>query len=111
MSTPPAKFANLVSRPLDLRRSRLETMLNPRSVALIGASEKPNSVGQTIMQNLLSFDGAVYPINPERPTVFNVKAFPSIGDAPGPVDLAVIATPAVTVPGLISECAAAGVKG
>jgi acetyltransferase len=80
-------------------------------VALIGASEKPNSVGQTIMQNLLSFDGAVYPINPKRPTVFDAKAFPSIGDAPGPVDLAVIATPAVTVPSLISECAAAGVKG
>ena len=86
-------------------------MLNPRSVAVIGATETPNSVGQTIMQNLLSFNGIVYPINPKRQTVYSVKAFPKIGEAPGPVDLAVIATPAATVPSLISECAAAGVKG
>ena len=111
MSTPLANPATLVTLPLDLRRSRLETMLNPRSVALIGATETPNSVGQTIMQNLLSFDGTVYPINPKRPTVLGVEAYPKIGDAPDPVDLAVIATPAATVPGLISECAMAGVKG
>jgi acetyltransferase len=86
-------------------------MLNPRSVALIGASEAPNSVGQTIMQNLLSLDGTVYPINPKRETVFGVKAFPKISEAPGPVDLAMIATAAATVPNIISECAAAGVKG
>jgi acetyltransferase len=89
----------------------METMLNPRSVAVIGATETPNSVGQTIMQNLLSFHGTVYPINPKRETVFSLKAFPKISETPGPVDLAVIATPAATVPSLISECAAAGVKG
>jgi acetyltransferase len=86
-------------------------MLNPRSVALIGATETPNSVGQTIMQNLLSFDGTVYPVNTKRQTVQGIKAFSAIGEVPGPVDLAVIATPAVTVPNLINECAAAGVKG
>jgi acetyltransferase len=101
----------MVSLSLDGRRSRLETMLNPRSVALIGATETPNSVGQTIMQNLLSFDGTVYPINPKRETVLGVKAFPKINEAPGPVDLAIIATAAATVPNIISECAAAGVKG
>src|SRR5258708_20804955 len=111
MSTPSTSPANLISLPLEQRRSRLETMLNPRSVAVIGATETPNSVGQTIMQNLLSFNGIVYPINPKRQTVYSVKAFPKIGEAPGPVDLAVIATPAATVPSLISECAAAGVKG
>ena len=111
MSTSLTNPVSLASPPVDLRRSRLEMMLKPRSVALIGASEKPNSVGQTIMRNLLSFDGSVYPINPKRPTVFGFKAFPSVGDVPNPIDLAVIATPAVTVPALINECAAAGVKG
>jgi acetyltransferase len=111
MSTSLASPANLVPPPLDLRRSKLETMLNPRSVALIGATETPNSVGQTIMQNLLSFDGAVFPINPKRQSVFGVKAFPKIGDVSDLINLAVIATPAATVPDLISECAAAGAKG
>jgi acetyltransferase len=86
-------------------------MLDPRSIALIGATETPNSVGQTIMRNLLSFEGTIYPINPKRQTVHGIKAFPVIGEVPDPVDLALIATPAVTVPNLISECAAAGVKG
>ena len=111
MNTLLASPANLVSLPLDPRRSKLETMLNPRSVALIGATETPNSVGQTIMQNLRCFGGTVFPINPKRQSVCGVKAFPKIGDVPDPIDLAVIATPAVTVPGLISECVAAGVKG
>ena len=86
-------------------------MLAPRTVALIGATEAENSVGRTVMQNLLSFGGNVYPINPKRTTVLGVKAFAKIGDAPETVDLAIIATPAATTPNLISECAAAGVKG
>jgi acetyltransferase len=86
-------------------------MLNPRAVALIGATEAQNSVGRTIMENLLSFDGRFYPINPKRATVLGVKAFARIADVPEAVDLAIIATPAVTVPNIVSECAAAGVKG
>jgi acetyltransferase len=86
-------------------------MLNPRTVAVIGATEAPNSVGRTIINNLQGFDGTVYPINPKRATVLGVKAYPKIGDTPEPVELAIISTPAATVPNLISECAAAGVKG
>ena len=86
-------------------------MLNPRTVALIGATEAQHSVGRTIMENLLSFDRKVYPINPKRATVLGVKAFANIADAPEPVDLAIIATPAASVPNIVSECAAAGVKG
>jgi acetyltransferase len=86
-------------------------MLNPRTVALIGATETQNSVGRTLMENLHSFGGDVYPINPKRTTVLGAKAFAKIGDTPQPVDLAIIATPAPTVPDLISECGAAGVKG
>src|ERR1700745_1614775 len=98
-------------RRIDHHRARLDTMLNPRTVALIGATEAENSVGRTIMENLLAFDGTVYPINPKRSMVLGFKAFPNIADTPEPVDLAVIATPAATVPNLVSECAAAGVKG
>jgi acetyltransferase len=97
--------------PLNQRRSRLETMLNPRVVAVLGATERQKSAGRTIMENLLLFGGRVYPINPQRTTVLGVKAFAGIGDVPEPVDLAIVATPAATVPDLISECAAAGVKG
>jgi acetyltransferase len=86
-------------------------MLNPRTVALIGATETQHSVGRTIMENLLSFDGKVYPINPKRATVLGAKAFANISDAPDQVDLAIIATPAASVPNIVSECTAAGVKG
>lgn len=86
-------------------------MLNPRTVAVIGATEAPNSVGRTIMENLQGFEGTVYPINPKRATVLGVKAYPKIGDTPEPIELAIISTPAATVPTLISECVAAGVKG
>jgi acetyltransferase len=93
------------------RRPILTAMLNPKAIALIGATEATGSVGRTLMENLASFGGVVHPINPKRSSVLGVKAFPSIGAAPTAVDLAVIATPAVTVPQIVKECAEAGVKG
>ena len=86
-------------------------MLNPKSVAVIGATENLQSVGRTLMENLKSFTGGLYPVNPKRNSVLGLKAFPRIGQVPGPVDLAVIATPAIAVPDVVSECAEAGVKG
>jgi acetyltransferase len=86
-------------------------MLSPRFVALIGATEAPNSVGRTLMENLLSFGKNLYPIDSKRASVLGVKAFPKIADVPVPVDLAVIVTPAVTVPEVIGECEKAGVAG
>jgi acetyltransferase len=86
-------------------------MLNPKSVAVIGATENLQSVGRTLMENLKSFTGDLYPVNPKRRSVLGLKAFPRIGEVPAPVDLAVIATPAIAVPGVVSECAEAGVKG
>ena len=86
-------------------------MFSPRSVAVIGATEASQSVGRTLMENLKSFTGGLYPVNPKRDSVLGVKAFARIGEVPGPVDLAVIATPAITVPDVVSECAQAGVKG
>jgi acetyl coenzyme A synthetase (ADP forming)-like protein len=86
-------------------------MLNPGAIAVIGASETEKSVGRTVMENLSSFNGKVYPINLRRTTVFGIKAYRNIGEVPTPVDLAVITTRAASVPNLISECVAAGVKG
>ena len=91
----------------------LEAMFAPETVAVIGASERAGSVGRTILWNLISnpFGGTVFPINPKRPNVLGIKAYPSITDVPDKVDLAVIVTPAPTVPGIIRECVEAGVKG
>ncbi len=88
-------------------------MFAPKAVALIGATEKKGSVGRTIFENLLGndFGGAVYPVNPLHKTVLGHDAFPRIGDIPAKIDLAVIATPASTVPGIVAECADAGVRG
>jgi acetyltransferase len=86
-------------------------MLAPKSVALIGASEKPGSVGLALLENLESFHGHVFPINPNHSTLLGHKAFSTIRDVPEDIDLAVIATPAATVPGIVAECSAAGVKG
>ena len=86
-------------------------MLNPGTIAVIGASETEKSVGRTVMENLRSFDGTIYPINLRRDTVFGTKAYRNIGEVPSPVDLAVITTRAATIPNLVSECANAGVKG
>ena len=83
----------------------------PKSVAVIGASETPGSVGRALLENLLPFKGSVFPVNQKRATLLSRKTFSTIKDIGQPIDLAVIATPAATVPGVISECAAVGVKG
>src|SRR6185295_20205400 len=98
---------------LGLRRRPLDVFFRPRNVAVIGATETPASVGRTILWNLMGspFGGAVFPINPKRASVLGIKAYPSIGGVPEKVDLAVIATPAATVPGIIRECVDAGARG
>lgn len=98
---------------LQYERKALSAIFNPQSVAVIGATEKAGSVGRTILWNLISspFGGTVFPINPKRSNVLGIKAYPSIHDVPDPVDLAVIVTPAPTVPDLIGQSVEAGVKG
>ncbi len=92
---------------LPSRRGPLDAFFAPASVAVIGATEANPSVGRTVLANLSSFQGEIYPVNPNRDRVLGRKAYPTIGSAPGPVDLAVIVTPAETVPGIVVECAAA----
>jgi acetyltransferase len=94
-------------------RQPLDPIFSPRSVALVGATERPGSVGRTILKNLVAspFGGVVYPINPKRRGILGIRAYPTIVDVPDPVDLAVIVTPAEAVPGVIRECVEAKVKG
>src|SRR5829696_9719761 len=87
------------SNPLDI-------IFKPGSVALIGATDRPGSVGRTIMWNLLSnsFGGTLFPVNYKKSSVLGIKAYPNIGSVPEQVDLAVVATPARAVPDVIGEC-------
>ena len=95
-------------------RQPLDAIFHPRSVAVVGATEKEGSVGRTILWNLLSspFGGTVYPVNPTRPAILGVKAYPSIAAIGEPVDLAVIVTPGARPPRASSRSAARpGVQG
>ncbi|GAB4532288.1 MAG: bifunctional acetate--CoA ligase family protein/GNAT family N-acetyltransferase [Pleurocapsa sp.] len=95
------------------RRRPLDVIFSPKTVAVIGATDRPGSVGRTILWNLISnpFGGTVFPVNPKRDNVLGIKAYADITAIPATVDLAVIATPAPTVPTVIRQCGAAGVKG
>jgi acetyltransferase len=91
----------------------LDAIFAPKNVAVVGATETAGSVGRTVLWNLISspFGGAVFPVNPKRPSVLGIKAYTSISNVPEQVDLAVITTPAHTVPNIIKECGDVGVKG
>jgi len=91
----------------------LDVFFRPKNVAVIGATENPGSVGRTTLWNLIStpFGGTVFPVNPKRPSILGIKAYPSVKDVPAEVDLAVIATPPATIPGLIRQCGEVGVRG
>ena len=90
----------------------LDALFRPRSVAVIGASRERGTIGAEIFHNLLEhgFRGPVYPVNPKADVVQSVRAYPSIADVPGPVDLAVIVVPAVAAGEILEACGKAGVK-
>ncbi|WP_276375524.1 bifunctional acetate--CoA ligase family protein/GNAT family N-acetyltransferase [Corallococcus exercitus] len=112
-ATPPARTDPSLDLLHQRTRQPLEVLFSPRSVAVVGASERAGSVGRTVLWNLISspFGGTVYPVNPQRPNVLGIKAWPSVRALPEAVDLAVIVTPAKSVPAIIRECAEVGVKG
>jgi acetyltransferase len=93
-------------------RHPLHSFFAPRGVAVIGASEREGSVGRTVLWNLVTnpFGGTVYPVNSKRASVLGIKCYADVAAVPEPVDLAVVVTPAPTVPGVIRECAAAGIR-
>lgn len=91
----------------------LDRIFKPQRVAVIGASDREASVGYSVLHNLIStgFGGVVYPVNNKREAVQGIQAYPSVSELPHCPDLAIIATPAATVPGLVTECGRAGVGG
>src|SRR5262249_7120081 len=91
----------------------LDPFFRPGTVAVLGASATPGSVGSILMRNLLEnpFGGVVYPVNPKRRAVHGIHCYPGLAAVPEPVDLAVIATPATTVPGLLAGCVQQHVRG
>ena len=93
-------------------RHYLTSMFAPQSVALIGASERPGSVGAALLANVraANYRGALFAVNPKHRVVQDVPCFPSIAKVPQRVDVAVIATPAATVPSIIEQCGKAGVR-
>jgi len=97
---------------LAVSQNSLETMFRPKSVAILGASTNENKIGGRPLRYLkhYEFDGPIYPINPNYPEVQGLKAYKSILDVAGGVDLALIALPAAAVLQAIRECAEKGVK-
>jgi len=92
-------------------RKPLDRLFVPRSIAIVGASERAGSVGRAITENLRHFGGTKYFINPFQRAVFGQKSFPSVAVVGEPIDLAVIATPAAAVPETIQQCVEARVGG
>ncbi len=91
----------------------LDAIFRPRSVAVIGASRTDRSIGRELLGNLLSFGftGPVYPVNPKAGSVASIACHRSIGDVPGPVDLAVVVVPAARVLEVVHACGRKGVRG
>ena len=93
--------------------SRLDGVLSPKSIAVVGASTRLGTAGNDIFRNLLfsGFNGPVYPINPKASHVMGVAAYARLSDVPGPVDMAVLIVPAAAVLGVIDEAIAKKVHG
>jgi acetyl coenzyme A synthetase (ADP forming)-like protein len=89
----------------------MRSLLYPRSVAIIGASREPGTIGQLLFKCIMQsgFTGVVYPVNPNAEAIMSVKSYPSITDIPGPVDLALIAVPARLAAKVTDECGRKGV--
>src|SRR6516225_129417 len=106
VTSPLKKRTNERTQPLDV-------FFAPKTVAVIGATENPGTVGRTVLWNLVTspFGGTVFPVNPKRANVLGIKAYPSVSEIPEEVDLAVIVTPPPSIPGIIRECGENGVMG
>jgi acetyltransferase len=95
-----------------LEQHYLTTLFEPKSLAVIGASERENSVGQILFKNILEsgYKGSLYPINPKHETILGVRAYKSIEDIGARVDLAIIATRPQTVAEIVEQCGRSGIK-
>ena len=91
----------------------MEQFFNPKSIAVIGASDKPDSIGHTLVQNLIDggYDGTILPVNPHLEEVHGLKAYRAITDAPPFTDLAIVAVPIAMTPEVVRQCVRAGTRG
>jgi acetyltransferase len=94
-------------------RHPLDPIFAPKSVAAVGATEKAGSVGRTVLWNLMNtpFGGPIYPVNPTRPSVLGIKAYPKLAALPEKPDMIVVTTPAASIPAIIGEAADLGIPG
>jgi acetyltransferase len=92
---------------------RLDSIFYPKSIAIIGASRTPGSVGHSLLANIIDsrFQGIVYPVNPKAKGILGIKCFPDVTSIPDEIDLAVIIVPAQFVPGILEECGQKKIKG
>lgn len=106
-------LAKMAERAQRAEAQSVARILAPRSVAVIGASRRPDSLGQAVFRRLLAgeLDGPVYPVNPEADVVASVRAHPSILDVPDEIDLAVVVVPADQVPDVVEQCGRKRVQG
>lgn len=90
----------------------LDPIFYPKSIAIVGASRRPGSVGHSLLANIIDsrFQGIVYPVNPYAKGILGIKCYPSIMSIPDPVDLAVLMVPAALVPGILEECCRKKIK-
>src|SRR5215510_12866322 len=109
----PAPDRGTESKQPMLPPGSLTPLFYPETVAVIGATEKPASVGRTVLRNLLEqpFGATIFPVNPTRSNVLGIRCYPNIAAIGEQVDLAVVITPAETVAAVLQECVNAGVGG
>ncbi|HEX2642149.1 MAG TPA: CoA-binding protein, partial [Thermoanaerobaculia bacterium] len=103
-----------VSMTVSERTERpLDAVFAPRSIAVIGASRRRDSIGFALLHNLVAneFNGALYPVNPTARAIHSLKSYPSVSAIPDEIDLAVIMVPRLQVQAVVEECIAKGVKG
>jgi acetyl coenzyme A synthetase (ADP forming)-like protein len=108
-----ASLAAQLEREHHAEARSIAELLAPSSIAVIGVSRRPRTIGHEVLRNLLrgGFNGPTYPVNPNARAVAGVRAYPTITDVPDAVDLAVVTVPATEVPEAVRQCAAKGVRG
>ncbi len=91
----------------------LDAIFRPKSVAVIGASTRPGTIGRETLHNILvaEFNGKVFPVNPKAPVIHSIKAYSTILDVPDSVDLAIVIVPKEFVAEVARQCGEKGVKG
>lgn len=91
----------------------LDVLFKPKSIAIVGASQRSDSIGRMLIRNLLQseYQGVIFPVNPKAPVINSLKAYPSVLDIPDPVDLAIITVPKDRVLDVVAECGEKGIRG